>query len=848
MGARSVCYRLTCMLLLALPVAALAQEPGLRPVEVDQRGIMRWVDDKSEVALFGVNYTAPFAYAYRAFGYVNADRKAAIDMDVSHIARLGLDAYRIHVWDRLVSDSTGNLLENDHLDLLDYLISRLEQRGIHVILTPIFWGGAGYPERDPPTPGFSNRFSKGGMTVDTLARRIQQNYFTQFVRHVNKYTSRSYSDDPGLIAIELFNEPDHPGKPEEQTQYINDLVGAVRAAGFRKPILYNVSQGWSQAHAKAVCSADVQGVTFQWYPTGLVRGSDIRTNMLPNVDSYPIPDTPECANKARLVYEFDAADMLGSYMYPAIARSFRAAGMQWATQFAYDPGAIAFANTEYQTHYLNLLYTPGKAISLLIAAEAFRRLPRLQHHGVYPGNTRFDDFRVSYAEELSELNTTVAFYYSNDTRSQPVRPAMLRHVAGVGSSAVVEYEGTGAYFLDRLDAGVWRLEVYPDALPLRDAFGRNAIEREVTRLVARDWPLRIRLPELGERYHVTGLNSGNGTRVTVASGTFTVTPGVYLLSRSPNVADKWRNAETRAGNRALGEFVAPVKASTQTTVVHRASTEVSAARPLPVSATVVSATQPSSVQLEWRLENGSFSSLPMQKGRGYEYTATIPASQLRAGTLEYRFTINGAIATDSLFRVRVARASDAITLYDAGLDAARMLYPHPWQYVKFNTSFVPAPNGSQAFHFSVESLQPSPHQFAMRAFLGEEKRARFDQAGAFGLLRVRARAAGTEADSMSIAVVQRDGTAWGGMVRLTPEWSEVSVPLAALRRVPLALLPRPYPHFLPEELTVESRARSVNAGEIDGVQFGIKADFYEASARNKPRAFEVERIQLERSR
>ncbi len=51
-------------------------------------------------------------------------------------------------------------------------------------------------------------------------------------------------------------------------------------------------------------------------------------------------------------FEFDASDVLESYMYPAMARSFRTAGFQWATQFAYDPMATAYANTEYQTHYL----------------------------------------------------------------------------------------------------------------------------------------------------------------------------------------------------------------------------------------------------------------------------------------------------------------------------------------------------------------------------------------------------------------------------------------------------------------------------------------------------------------
>ncbi|NIS63879.1 MAG: hypothetical protein GTO05_01785, partial [Gemmatimonadales bacterium] len=97
-----------------------AQERG--PVTVGDDGVMRWTATGAEVAQFGVNYSAPFAHAYRAFGQLGMDRKQAIDADVLHFARLGLDAYRIHVWDREVSDNEGNLVANDHLDLLDYLL------------------------------------------------------------------------------------------------------------------------------------------------------------------------------------------------------------------------------------------------------------------------------------------------------------------------------------------------------------------------------------------------------------------------------------------------------------------------------------------------------------------------------------------------------------------------------------------------------------------------------------------------------------------------------------------------------------------------------------------------------
>src|SRR5690606_35504216 len=152
--------------------------------------------------------------------------------------------------------------------------------------------------------------------------------------------------------------------------------------------------------------------------------------------TIPFDTIPAYHNKARMVYEFDAADIFQSCMYPAMARSFRQAGFQWATQFAYDPLAIAYANTEYHTHYLNLAYTPSKAISMLIASNVFHRMPRLKNVGVYPDNTSFDVFRVSHEEDLSEMNALTAFYYSNNTTTKPVDSIKLEHVAGVGSSPV----------------------------------------------------------------------------------------------------------------------------------------------------------------------------------------------------------------------------------------------------------------------------------------------------------------------------------------------------------------------------------------------------------------------------
>src|SRR6185295_12847536 len=72
-------------------------------VMVDKQGVLRWTSNNTEAAFFGVNYTTPFAYAYRAHKALGIDPEKAIQQDVYHLARLGLDAFRVHVWDTEIS-------------------------------------------------------------------------------------------------------------------------------------------------------------------------------------------------------------------------------------------------------------------------------------------------------------------------------------------------------------------------------------------------------------------------------------------------------------------------------------------------------------------------------------------------------------------------------------------------------------------------------------------------------------------------------------------------------------------------------------------------------------------------
>lgn len=630
-----------CCLLFTFSLYAKGEQ-NIPTIYVDKNGVMRWSDTKQEASFYGVNYTLPFAHAYRAINYLGKNHKEAIDRDVYHFARLGFNAYRIHVWDVEISDAKGNLIENAHLDLLDYLIAKLKERNIRVLITTMTNFGNGYPERNQNTGAFSYLYDKCKVHSDENAIVAQENYILQFIKHKNPYTKLSYIDDPYIIGFEINNEPCHSDTPQQTEDYINRMLKAVKNAGNTKPVFYNVSH--NMEHVQAYYNTDIDGTTYQWYPIGLVAGHTRKGNFLPYVDSYDISfsDAKGFDKKAKAVYEYDPADITYSYMYPVMARTFRSQGFQWITQFAYDPIDMAWSNSEYQTHFLNLAYTPSKAISMKIASEVAYSVPMNKKYPKYPNDTIFDSYRVSYAQDLSEMNTDEKFFYSNNTNSIPVNSEKLESIAGVGSSPVVKYEGTGAYFLDKLENGVWRLEVMPDAVQISDPFEKASLKKEVVTIAWNAWNIEIDLPDLGRDFKVTAINHGNSLEGVSNDIRFTVKSGVYLLTRKGHTpANNWK-PDTKWNNITLNEFVAPEAHTKTFSVVHKPAQITEEGKALNITAEIVGPSFPDSIiiytdKVSFWSENNPY--VKMERTHGYTYNAVIPQEMIKKGVFRYNIIV-----------------------------------------------------------------------------------------------------------------------------------------------------------------------------------------------------------------
>lgn len=737
--------------------------PADRPVRVDA-GVLRWADDGREVALFGVNYYTPFALDYRALGQVGADRDLAIKRDVAQFVRLGLDVIRLHCFDREISDPGGNLVDNDHLRLLDLLLAECKRNGIYAVLTPIAWWGTG-----GPTDGFSDRYSMARMITDPEARAAQQRYLGQFLRHRNRYTGLPYAEDPCIVALELINEPIPPADTPDTriTEYIDALVASVRGAGCGKPVFFN---GWG-GRLGAVGRSKADGCTFGWYPTGLVSGHELTGDYLPRVADFPDMRSPQLAGKAIGVYEFDAADTAKPVMYPAMARAFRAGGAQFAAQFQYDVTPLATTNCNWQTHFLNLVYTPRKAISFMIAAEAFRSLPRRHALRSHPANTRFGEFRISFAQELSERVGPAAFLYSGSTHSRPPSPARLLRVAGCGSSPVVEYGGTGAYFLDRIGPGLWRLEVYPDIAWVADPFGPTSLSRETARVYWNRQPMAVRLPDLGARFQV---RSADGRITAAYSGRFTARPGVYHLRRQ-GIAAKWPTATPAFWAR-------PQDPSLPLSVRYDPPKRRPQGMALPVACEVAPSpgSRVRSVQLEYRPAGTSWRSLAMAPRGPFGYAGTVPAAAAVPGDMQVRLAVDcgkgivhfpGAYSGDS----RPMEPIDLLRFAPNGsLPPLHSSLP-PGQVADAKLA---QDSGATTLRLACTGFGPPPSCAAIDLPATGRPHSPLPPTAA---IRLRARARLPQTSSVELALVDSTGQGYGADAPISSQWSDILIPLREMR-------------------------------------------------------------------
>ncbi|AOW20137.1 glycoside hydrolase 5 family protein [Urechidicola croceus] len=830
-----------CLLVFTLNTSA-QKNTGKGDVIVDENGVMRWENNNEEVHGFGVNYSVPFAHAYRSAKRMGIDPKEAIDNDVYHFTRLGFDLYRLHVWDTQISDTEGNLIENEYLETFDYLLKKLKDNNINYVITPIAFWGNGWPEPDTDSPGFSHKYGKGDCLTNPDAIKAQHNYLEQFLNHVNPYTGVAYKNEPNIIAFEVSNEPHHRGEAKKVTEFVKGMVESMRKTGTKKPIFYNMSHG---VHfVNDYFKGNVQGGTFQWYPTGLGYGKELSGNLLPNVNDYNITFEDEIKkhNGAKLVYEFDAADVAKSYMYPAMARSFRTAGIQIGTHFAYDPTYLAANNTEYNTHYMNLNYAPQKALSLKICAEIFHEIPMYTEFGTYPENTSFGNFTVNYENDVATYNSGKKFFYTNTTDIQPKNESKLTEIAGSGNSSIVKYDGSGAYFLDKIDEGVWRLEVQPDVIWVDNLFGRNSPKKTVAVINWSEHKMKIQLDNLGEKFSIEGINDGNSNKSKVDNSNFNITPGTYILFKK-GTRKKW-SKDDAFGTNKLKDFYAPKTTVNKPYFQHQTTKNAVENSEIKIEAQFIAPTETKEILLTGYNSEGNYFNQKMEYIGNYKYATTITSEYTTVGLLNYSIIVtlknNNQITYPSSnegnlydwdfydnepYSIMISPISNPIYVFNAIDDTNDLV--RTWRR---SFKLIPTANNDEAeyqmnldklFYPDNENLNATPiYDYTFKHFILDKIKENKKSITTKKELVFHGRSLNNKPCKLQIALVMSDGSSFGKVIEIGTKIEDYKILLTELKPVKTVTLPRPYPSFLPYYFEHNNQSK-FDISKVESIQFSI---------------------------
>ena len=790
------------LLLFILHVLPYAQENynNEELVYLDDNGVIKWKSNDEEVAIFGANYNLPSACDYRAAGYVGADRKELIEQDMAHFARMGWKGLRLCLWgDWENSDKDGNLVENDHLDLLDYLIAKAKERGIYMLFTPITTYSALWPDAMSDTAmvdGFSKHFSRSELGVNPDAINAQINYLQQILEHVNPYTGIALKNEPNILFIEMINEPVHnPEDFEGSISYINALVNAVKSTGCNKILFHNLSQ--DMKIAPAIKASDVDGVSFGMYPAGLVSGHTLNANLLRAVDEYPTMHLDDIVGMPRIVYEFDEADSYTPYMYPAMTRTFRFGGAQFVIMFSYDMLATAPFNLGWQTHVMNMIYYPQKAVGGIIASEMMNHIPIMKNYGSYPENTEFGPVRISYDEKLSEMLSEDKFIYANNTASMPTNVNDLNQIIGFGSSPLVQYEGFGIYFLDKIDNGTWRLEIYPDAILISDPFAQISPDKQVSRLVYKEWPMTIHIPGLTDKFNVIPINDGNTYHPEVLDGKFNIRPGVYFVTTNNQVDIS--KLPAKIGNVKMREFVSPKPLRKSTDVLIHPKNEFTESYSVTIEAEVVSAGPVDEVNLFLRNKKYSrrFFKIPMNYKSGYTYSATIPKEFVAIGLYEYCITTeqnqnitcypqkvktspdDWRFHANDLWQLKIVHANTPLSLLVPDKDIPKLSFTRIGDGIRhgiYDVDFSKANGQTTIRIFYPASYDKDIGDYTMSLIIKDHIDNRGKDIMSASSIKFPARSE-KEGQEIFITLMEADGTSWYKKITLSPDWNTINIPL-----------------------------------------------------------------------
>lgn len=472
--------------------------------------------------LYGVNFQTPISWEYndrlRNAGVpLTADAlKAATENNIDELLAIGVNHIRCHLTPCDFTDAKGNLVENAYLDALDHLVAKAAENNIYVSVALLNHMGQS---------GSGSWASKGTSTWihDPEVVAAYHNYVRQLVNRTNKYTGEQYKNTKNIAILELSNEPSmysyseikntkyydafktwaaENGKNDDSAgysyyrmwlvrNYIDSTYDLLKEEGDNHLICWSLN--WHRYYNNnndifsGVADSKTDVVAFCNYPGQDLAGQqywdkrfDFTTtdfsswfkDQYNNYGGYGWTMGDDFKSKVKIVYEFETFFNQSAYLYAVQATYFAALGAQCASMWTYT--MAEYSQKFGGSHFLSATCTPGKAVSFIAAHKIFEGLDLYCSFSSTPNEITSAKYVISKSHNAVIYSDKDYFYHSapiNDTWN-PLPPSdKVKHIAGIGSSPIVEYDGTGFYRIDQKGDYLY-ITIMPDVNIVGDQFRR----------------------------------------------------------------------------------------------------------------------------------------------------------------------------------------------------------------------------------------------------------------------------------------------------------------------------------------------------------------------------------------
>ena len=197
----------------------------------------------------------------------------------------------------------------------------------------------------------------------------------------------------------------------------------------------------------------------------------------------------------------------------------------------------------------------------------------------------------------------------------------------------------------------------------------------------------------------------------------------------------------------------------------------------------------------------------------FRYEFSLPSEISSNGKLDYFITLkqndelltfpgklnispeNWAFDPDDSYHLSILPASNKITIYDPEKDVDNLIFSNIWRYARFTADYIFDENDEEELNVNINNIRERFSEFAMQFYVGDYIK-NIDRTEDNGIgLEVKKKP--EDPDSIFVRVLFNNGSGFGRKISLGSEYEKITVPISQPEYFRYALLPRPYPTFLP---------------------------------------------------